>query len=96
MTKPTTRLGRYNLLLKEILKNTPKDHPDQKTIPQVMKEIKSFLSQVNEKSGKTENKFSLQILDERLSDVNNEYPQKVSRFAPWGKNMCVNTLFRTI
>ncbi|RCH93227.1 RHO1 GDP-GTP exchange protein 2, partial [Rhizopus stolonifer] len=76
LTKPTTRLGRYNLLLKEILKNTPKDHPDQKTIPQVMKEIKSFLSQVNEKSGKTENKFSLQILDERLSDVNNEYPQK--------------------
>lgn len=66
LTKPTTRLGRYNLLLREILKHTPKDHPDQETIPRVMTIITKFLSDVNKETGKTENRFNLQLLDERL------------------------------
>ncbi|EIE85697.1 hypothetical protein RO3G_10407 [Rhizopus delemar RA 99-880] len=76
LTKPTTRLGRYNLLLKEILKNTPKGHPDYETIPKVMEKIKSFLNKVNEKSGRTENRFSLQILHEKLSSATKNYPHK--------------------
>ncbi|KAG2210516.1 hypothetical protein INT47_002458 [Mucor saturninus] len=67
LTKPTTRLGRYNLLLREILKHTPDDHPDCKTIPKVMHLINGFLERVNEKSGKTENAFSLKMLEEKLS-----------------------------
>lgn len=78
LTKPTTRLGRYNLLLKEILKNTPKGHPDYETIPKVMEKIKNFLNKVNEKSGRTENRFSLQILHEKLSGATKNYPHKVS------------------
>ncbi|KAI7867202.1 CNH domain-containing protein [Spinellus fusiger] len=66
LTKPTTRLGRYNLLLREILKYTPKDHPDQDTLPKVMKINAEFLSSVNHETGKTENRFNLQLLDERL------------------------------
>ncbi|KAI9023021.1 CNH domain-containing protein [Phycomyces nitens] len=66
LTKPTTRLGRYNLLLREILKHTPKDHPDQETIPKVMKIIAEFLSSVNHETGKTENRFNLQLLNDRL------------------------------
>ncbi|OAD77836.1 hypothetical protein PHYBLDRAFT_86363, partial [Phycomyces blakesleeanus NRRL 1555(-)] len=66
LTKPTTRLGRYNLLLREILKHTPKEHPDQEAIPKIMKIISEFLSSVNHETGRTENRFNLQMLNERL------------------------------
>ncbi|KAL0097934.1 CNH domain-containing protein [Phycomyces blakesleeanus] len=67
LTKPTTRLGRYNLLLREILKHTPKDHPDQVDIPQAMTIIAGFLSKVNEEAGKKENEFNLEMLNEKFS-----------------------------
>ncbi|KAI9475761.1 MAG: CNH domain-containing protein [Benjaminiella poitrasii] len=70
LTKPTTRLGRYNLLLREILKHTPKDHPDQEIIPRVMTIIAKFLADVNKETGKTENVFNLQLLNERLVNKN--------------------------
>jgi hypothetical protein len=70
LTKPTTRLGRYNLLLREILKHTPKKHPDQETIPRVMSIIARFLADVNRETGKTENKFNLELLDQRLTNKN--------------------------
>ncbi|KAI7872412.1 CNH domain-containing protein [Spinellus fusiger] len=66
LTKPTTRLGRYNLILREIVKHTSKDHPDQEDIPKVMKIISEFLSKVNEKTGKAENMFNLKMLREKL------------------------------
>ena len=67
LTKPTTRLGRYNLLLREILKHTPEHHPDCVNIPKAMKMIDQFLSRVNEESGITEQKFSLEVLEKKLS-----------------------------
>ncbi|KAK4519709.1 uncharacterized protein ATC70_009949 [Mucor velutinosus] len=67
LTKPTTRLGRYNLLLREILKNTPENHPDCETIPKAMKLIQQFLQRVNEESGKTENRFGLEMLEKKLT-----------------------------
>lgn len=67
LTKPTTRLGRYNLLLREILKHTPPDHPDQTLIPKAMNVIAEFLGDVNHETGKTESQFSLQLLAEKLS-----------------------------
>ncbi|CEP19094.1 hypothetical protein [Parasitella parasitica] len=70
LTKPTTRLGRYNLLLREILKHTPKDHPDQETIPRVISIIAKFLTDVNRETGKTENLFNLQLLNERIVNKN--------------------------
>ncbi|EPB91715.1 hypothetical protein HMPREF1544_01426 [Mucor circinelloides 1006PhL] len=70
LTKPTTRLGRYNLLLREILKHTPKDHPDQETIPRVMTIIAKFLADVNRETGRTENSFNLQLLNERIVNKN--------------------------
>lgn len=67
LTKPTTRLGRYNLLLREILKNTPENYPDRETIPKAMQLIQQFLQRVNEESGKTENKFGLEVLEKKLA-----------------------------
>ncbi|KAL0083844.1 CNH domain-containing protein [Phycomyces blakesleeanus] len=67
LTKPTTRLGRYNLLLREILKRTPEGSPDKETIPQVMEIITRFLVQLNSETGKAENRFNLEQISERLT-----------------------------
>lgn len=67
LTKPTTRLGRYNLLLKEILKHTPEGHPDRATIPRAMEIVRGFLTEVNVETGRIENQFTLEQIDSRLS-----------------------------
>jgi hypothetical protein len=66
LTKPTTRLARYPLLLDAVLKHTPEDHPDRETLPQVIALVREFLGRVNEESGKTENRFNLLQLDQQL------------------------------
>ncbi|KAF9104702.1 RHO1 GDP-GTP exchange protein 2 [Mortierella sp. AM989] len=66
LTKPTTRLGRYPLLLEAVLKYTPDDNPDKKALPQVITIIKDFLQKVNLESGKCENTFNLQQIDKGL------------------------------
>ncbi|KAM3579239.1 RHO1 GDP-GTP exchange protein 2 [Umbelopsis sp. WA50703] len=70
LTKPTTRLGRYNLLLREILKHTPEGNSDREVLPWVMDIIKDFLTRVNSETGKAENRFNLQQISERLSYKN--------------------------
>lgn len=53
--------------MREILKNTPENHPDCETIPKAMQLIQQFLQRVNEESGKTENKFGLEMLEKKLT-----------------------------
>jgi hypothetical protein len=57
---------RYNLLLREILQRTPKDNPDYETIPKVMDTLAGYLAQMNTETGKCENIFNLQQIEERL------------------------------
>ena len=66
LTKPTTRLARYPLLLEGVLKNTAEDNPDTKDIPRAVAIIKEFLSKVNAESGKAENQFNLRMLQQQL------------------------------
>ncbi|SNX85831.1 probable to GDP/GTP exchange factor Rom2p [Melanopsichium pennsylvanicum] len=66
LTKPTTRLARYPLLLEQVVKYTPEDHPDKQTIPKVIKIVKEFLTKVNVETGKSENRFTLAQLDQQL------------------------------
>ncbi|KAF8311473.1 RhoGEF Rgf2 [Clavulina sp. PMI_390] len=66
LTKPTTRLARYPLLLGACLKVTEDDNPDKENIPQVIKIVKDFLERVNLESGRAENRFSLLQLDQQL------------------------------
>ncbi|ODN82498.1 rho guanyl-nucleotide exchange factor [Cryptococcus wingfieldii CBS 7118] len=66
LTKPTTRLGRYPLLLEAVLKYTPDDHQDKKDLPEVIKMIKGFLGKVNVESGKSENIFELAQIEQKL------------------------------
>ncbi|KAG8732433.1 RHO1 GDP-GTP exchange protein 2 [Ceratobasidium sp. 423] len=66
LTKPTTRLARYPLLLEVVLKHTPENNPDRVAIPKVVKMVREFLAKVNEESGRTENRFNLLQLDKGL------------------------------
>ncbi|GIK00258.1 RHO1 GDP-GTP exchange protein 2 [Aspergillus viridinutans] len=66
LTKPTTRLARYPLLLEQVLKSTKDDNPDKEDIPKAIKLIKDFLSRVNTESGRAENHFNLVQLNSAL------------------------------
>ncbi|KAK4503105.1 hypothetical protein PRZ48_006532 [Zasmidium cellare] len=66
LTKPTTRLARYPLLLENVLKFTEENNPDMKDIPKAVEQIRHFLSKVNEESGKSENHFNLMNLNSQL------------------------------
>ena len=66
LTKPTTRLARYPLLLEGVLKHTKDDNPDIKDIPRAVLMIKNILSKVNAETGKAENLFNLRMLQKSL------------------------------
>ena len=66
LTKPTTRLARYPLLLEAVLKHTPPDSPDAAALPQAIAVVREFLGRVNVESGRTENRFNLLQLDQQL------------------------------
>ncbi len=72
LTKPTTRLARYPLLLENVLKYTEADNPDMKDIPKVLTVIRDLLGRVNAESGKAENRFNLRRLHEQLQFRANE------------------------
>jgi hypothetical protein len=73
LTKPTTRLARYPLLLEGVLKYTADDNPDKSDLPKAIAMIKKFLQEVNEASGKAENRFNLQQLSRELKFRPGEY-----------------------
>lgn len=66
LTKPTTRLARYPLLLENVVKYTAEENPDAQDIPKAIILIKDFLSKVNYESGKAENQFNLRQLQSQL------------------------------
>lgn len=66
LTKPTTRLARYPLLLEAILKATADDNPDKQDLPKAIAMIRDFLTKVNAESGKSENHFNLMQLNQQL------------------------------
>ena len=47
LTKPTTRLARYPLLLEAVLKQTPDESSDKHDIPKVVTLVREFLAEVN-------------------------------------------------
>jgi hypothetical protein len=66
LTKPTTRLARYPLLLEAINKITPEGNPDKEDIPTCVKLIRELLGKVNYESGRSEARFNLGQLDQQL------------------------------
>lgn len=78
LTKPTTRLGRYPLLLKAILKLTPEDNPDAKWIPQVIELLNGWLDKVNTAAGKTQSRMDLVQLDSQLRRAESQVRSRTS------------------
>ena len=72
LTKPTTRLARYPLLLENVLKYTEDGNPDKEDIPKVLNMIRDLLGRVNTESGKAENRFNLRKLHDQLRFRPNE------------------------
>ncbi|KAL5598940.1 hypothetical protein BROUX41_003741 [Berkeleyomyces rouxiae] len=72
LTKPTTRLARYPLLLENVIKYTEDGNKDKEDLPKVLTYIRDLLSRVNAESGKAENRFNLRRLDEQLKFRPNE------------------------
>ncbi|KAJ7312296.1 CNH domain-containing protein, partial [Mycena albidolilacea] len=66
LTKPTTRLARYPLLLEAVLKHTPDDSPDKDIIPQVVGQLRTLLMRLSEEAGRTEIRFQLGQLASKL------------------------------
>ncbi|CAL8325717.1 unnamed protein product [Merluccius merluccius] len=54
---PRSRLVKYPLLLKEIMKCTPPDHPDEDALPDALGLILSIVEEVNKKTGEAECQF---------------------------------------
>lgn len=73
LTKPTTRLARYPLLLEAVNKHTPADNPDKAAIPRAVEIVRNFLKAVNAETGKAENRFNLVQLDQQLVFRQGEY-----------------------
>ncbi|KAI9653140.1 MAG: RHO1 GDP-GTP exchange protein 2 [Bathelium mastoideum] len=66
LTKPTTRLARYPLLLEQVAKSTKEDNPDKRDIPKAVEGIREWLSRVNAATGQAENHFNLMQLNQQL------------------------------
>lgn len=73
LTKPTTRLARYPLLLENILKYTADDNPDKEDVPKAIAAIKDVLNRVNAETGKSENRFNLMLLNQQLTWRSGEF-----------------------
>ncbi|OUM68300.1 hypothetical protein PIROE2DRAFT_65929 [Piromyces sp. E2] len=66
LARPTTRIGRYPLLIEAILKRTPETNPDYKDLKEVIVLLKNILQQINEKAGKAQNNLKLSLLNYQL------------------------------
>ncbi|XP_040501398.1 neuroepithelial cell-transforming gene 1 protein isoform X1 [Ursus maritimus] len=68
---PRSRLVKYPLLLREILRHTPKDHPDVQPLEEAILIIQGVLSDINLKKGESECQYyidKLEYLDEKQKD----------------------------
>ncbi|ORY81158.1 hypothetical protein LY90DRAFT_664375 [Neocallimastix californiae] len=66
LARPTTRIGRYPLLIEAILKRTPENNPDYRDLNEVIRILKNILNQINEKAGKAQNNLKLNQLNYQL------------------------------
>ncbi|KAM9312780.1 neuroepithelial cell-transforming gene 1 protein [Gastrophryne carolinensis] len=68
---PRSRLVKYPLLLKEILRHTPKEHPDSDRLEEALCLIQGVLADINVKKGESECQYyidKLEYLDDKQRD----------------------------
>lgn len=72
LARPTTRMGRYPLLLKPVMEKAPENHPDRTLIPQSLADFKAILSNINIEAGKAENIVRLGRLHKQIIGLDEE------------------------
>lgn len=68
LIKPTQRICKYPLLLDDILKHTPEDHPDRQNLQQSLEEMKKILDHINERKRGKEAITRLVELNQKLEN----------------------------
>ncbi|KAI0243983.1 RHO1 GDP-GTP exchange protein 2 [Massospora cicadina] len=66
LARPTTRLGRYPLLLEAILKHTEEGSSDAEHLPAVIEGIKGVLSEINVRAGIADNRVRIDDIRSHL------------------------------
>eukprot|EP00010_Vexillifera_abyssalis_P004671 CAMPEP_0201561612 /NCGR_PEP_ID=MMETSP0173_2-20130828/78888_1 /ASSEMBLY_ACC=CAM_ASM_000268 /TAXON_ID=218659 /ORGANISM="Vexillifera sp., Strain DIVA3 564/2" /LENGTH=673 /DNA_ID=CAMNT_0047976125 /DNA_START=816 /DNA_END=2837 /DNA_ORIENTATION=- len=71
LIKPVQRLCKYPLLLRELIKNTPADHPDYAPLNEAMKLTQSLVDEVNSSKREAENVRKMLAVTKQLSGADN-------------------------
>jgi len=69
LIKPVQRLCKYPLLLRELYKNTPEEHPDSKRLLDAKNKIEEVVQQVNDGRRQFENQQRILALQNEIEDV---------------------------
>jgi len=78
LIKPVQKICKYPLLFKELLKNTPSQHPDYENISLCLKRVEEVAEYVNERKRASENMHKMLDISEHLTDV----PKSFEFFTP--------------
>lgn len=66
LTKPVQRVTRYPLLIGQILKNTPIDHPDYQFVQQAQQNAVQLAERINTQMSEQQNRFQLDWLQHHV------------------------------
>lgn len=69
LVKPVQRVCKYPLLLRELQKNTPPEHPDSVAVGVALESIGRLVDKVNQTAKETENISNLLRVESQLSDT---------------------------
>ncbi|KAI9205437.1 uncharacterized protein BJ171DRAFT_441657 [Polychytrium aggregatum] len=67
LISPTTRLGRYGLYLKDLIKYSPKDSQELQNIETANRMIKDLTQRINEENRKQQDRLTLSTLNSKLA-----------------------------
>jgi hypothetical protein len=82
---PVQRVPRYSLLLKELLRYTPEDHPDYQTLSQALEQMNVVAATINEAKREEENKRKVRHISELLGHKCENLMQPQRRFVFQGE-----------
>ncbi|KAK9722371.1 RHO1 GDP-GTP exchange protein 2 [Basidiobolus ranarum] len=73
LSRPTSRIARYPLLLDRVLKYTPEDNVDRQMLVSAIGSIREFLNKLNEETGRAENRLRLQEIGDKIEFKSEDY-----------------------
>jgi hypothetical protein len=68
LIKPTQRICKYPLLIREIIRHTPQDHPDHQPLAEVLQKIEDIVNVVNESARLAESFRQIVKIQSKLVD----------------------------